>query len=321
MPEIEAPVELDAQYRALREHAGVVDRSERTKLLVRGADAADYLQGQVTNDLEAVAVGHGCYAALLDRKGHMRADMRVLRLADDELWLDTEVVASAALQRHLDMYRIGRDVELDDATDDHVLLSVVGPGAGKLSGVGPLSPEHAHREVVLGDVKCRAIATDLGIDLIAAPEDADELRDLLLDRGIVGVTETAVEIVRVESGRPRFGAEMTEATIPAEAGINERAVSFTKGCYIGQETVARLHYKGRPNRHLRGLRLDASAERGDPITLGEREVGTVGTACVSPAVGPIALAIVRREAQPGDRVSVGPGGGEIVEVPFRDAGD
>jgi folate-binding protein YgfZ len=320
MPEIEAPVELDAQYRALREQAGALDRSERGKLLVRGTEAAEYLQGQVTNDIEPVGAGEGCYAALLDRKGHMRADMRLLRLADDELWLDSEPAATQALLRHLDMYRIGRDVKLVDATADHALISVVGPGARELSGVGPLSPEHAHRELVLGEVRCRAVATDLGVDLIVDPHDADELRDVLLDGGIVGVTEDAAEVVRVESGRPRFGAEMTEATIPAEAGINERAVSFTKGCYIGQETVARLHYKGRPNRHLRGLRLDAPADTGEVIALGDREVGNVGTACVSPALGPIALAIVRREAQPGDRVSVGDGGGEIVELPFREAG-
>jgi tRNA-modifying protein YgfZ len=320
MPEIETPVELDAQYRALREEAGILDRSQRGKLLVRGAEAADYLQGQVTNDVEALAPGEGCYAALLDRKGHMRADMRVLRLAADELWLDTEAIANAALVRHLDMYRVGRDAELVDATADRALLSIVGPGAHEISGVGPLSPEHAHRELTLGDAECRAVATDLGVDLIVGPQDADDLRDLLLDRGVVGVTEAAVEVVRVESGRPRFGAEMTEATIPAEAGINERAVSFTKGCYIGQETVARLHYRGRPNRHLRGLRLDNPADGGEPIVLGDREVGNVGTACVSPALGPIALAIVRREAEPGDRVAVGAGGGEIVELPFRGTG-
>jgi tRNA-modifying protein YgfZ len=132
------------------------------------------------------------------------------------------------------------------------------------------------------------------------------------------VSEAAAEILRVESGRPRFGAEMSEATIPAEAGIDERAVSFTKGCYIGQETVARLHYKGKPNRHLRGLRLDAPASSGEAIGLGDREVGKVGTACVSPALGPIALAIVRREAEPGARVTVGGSGAEaeVVELPF-----
>jgi folate-binding protein YgfZ len=122
----------------------------------------------------------------------------------------------------------------------------------------------------------------------------------------------------VEFGRPRYGAEMSEATIPAEAGINDRAVSFTKGCYIGQETVSRLHYKGRPNRHLLGLRLSAPARAGDVIRLGDREVGHIGTACISPAHGPIALAIVRREAAPGDRVAVGGGGtvAELIELPF-----
>ncbi|MDX6633382.1 MAG: hypothetical protein QOG26_1387, partial [Solirubrobacterales bacterium] len=134
-------------------------------------------------------------------------------------------------------------------------------------------------------------------------------------------TPAAAEIVRVESGEPRFGAEMGPQTIPAEAGIVERAVSFSKGCYIGQETVARLHYKGRPNRHLRGLRLSAATEPGATLTLGDREVGVVGTACLSPAFGPIALAIVRREAEPGAVVAVGDAGvtAEVVELPFAAA--
>jgi folate-binding protein YgfZ len=184
-----------------------------------------------------------------------------------------------------------------------------------MAGTGPLDPEHAHRERPAGG---RAVATDLGLDLIVRAQEAGATRRALIEAGAVEVSEAAAEILRVESGRPRYGAEMTEATIPAEAGINERAVSFTKGCYIGQETVARLHYKGKPNRHLRGLRLSAPADRGDPIRLGEREVGAVGTACVSPVHGPIALAIVRREASPGDRVAVGDGGatGEVTEPPF-----
>ena len=139
----------------------------------------------------------------------------------------------------------------------------------------------------------------------------------LADAGAEPVSEEAAEIARVEAGRPRFGREMTTATIPQEAGINERAVSFTKGCYIGQETVARLHYKGKPNRHLRGLRLERAVAAGDPVLLGERELGTVGTAVLSPARGPIALAILRREAEPGAAVQVGEGvPAEVVELPF-----
>jgi tRNA-modifying protein YgfZ len=319
MTEIATDVELDGQYRALREHAGIVERSERGNLIVRGPEALDYLQGQVTNDVEALAPGQGCYAALLDRKGHMRADLRVLRLDEAELWLDSERIAAPIVLKHLETYKIGRQVEIAEVSSDYVLLSVIGPAAAEISGTGPLSPEHAHRELAAAGVRCRAVATDLGVDLIVPAVDAAALRDSLLDSGAVEVSGDAAEILRVESGRPRFGAEMTEATIPAEAGINERAVSFTKGCYIGQETVARLHYKGRPNRHLRGLRLDAPVSAGAAIRLDEREVGSVGTACVSPALGPIALAIVRREAEPGERVSIGDdgAGAELIELPFR----
>src|SRR5436190_7835547 len=102
-------VELDAQYRQLREECGLADRSKRGKLLVKGSEAAEYLQGQLTNDVEALAVGEGCYAALLDRKGHMQADMRVLRTAEDEIWIDTEPVALEAARRHLQTYKVGRD--------------------------------------------------------------------------------------------------------------------------------------------------------------------------------------------------------------------
>ena len=140
----------------------------------------------------------------------------------------------------------------------------------------------------------------------------------LTEAGAVEVSPEAVEIVRVEAGVPRFGAEMDTATMPAEAGIVEDAVSFTKGCYIGQETVARLHYKGRPNRHLRGLKLSGAATPGAALRLGEKEVGTLGGAVVSPALGPIGLAIVRREAEPGAELTVGEDGvtAEVVALPF-----
>jgi tRNA-modifying protein YgfZ len=322
--EATASIELDGQYRALREGVGYLDRSGRGMLLVRGAEAAELLQGQLTNDVASLAPGEGCYAALLDRKGRMQADMRVLRLPAGELWLDTEPQAAAAVGRHLGMYKVGLDVELEDASGSRAITSLIGPSADEVSGAGALSPEHAHREIRIArrfgtgvsgaevaapgsaeDIEALAVATDMGVDLVSGADDAAALRDLLAAQGAVAVDEAAAEIVRVESGRPRFGKEMNERTIPAEAGINERAVSFTKGCYIGQETVARLHYKGKPNRHLRALRLAAPANEGDPVLLGDRELGVVGTAVISPAHGPIALAILRREAGPGDRVIVG----------------
>jgi tRNA-modifying protein YgfZ len=314
--EIEATVELDGQYRALREDAGFLVR-ERGMAHVRGADAVDYLEGQLTNDLEALDAGDGCYAALLDRKGRMQADLRVLLLHEDDVWLDFEPVATEPALKHLRMYSVGREVEVADAAGEWIIASVIGPRAAQATGFDGLGPEHAQRFRSWDGIDVLGVATDLGIDLIARAGDREALLAQLGAAGVAEVTEEAAEIVRVESGRPRFGREMTSQTIPQEAGINERAVSFTKGCYIGQETVARLHYKGKPNRHLRGLRLDAPAENGDPVVLGEKEVGRVGTAVLSPALGPIALAIVRREAEPGARVAVGEGNeAGVVELPF-----
>lgn len=319
-------IELDAQYRQLREECGLVDRSERGKLLVRGAEAAEYLQGQLTNDVEGLAPGKGLYAALLDRKGHMRADMRVLRLAPDEIWIDTEAEATEATRRHLETYKIGREVEIADLTAERALLSLIGPRSAAVAGTAAL-PEHAVQEVRIDGVDCIAVGTAVGLDLIAGTPgsqsgdpagEASRLREALTAGGAVEVGREAAEILRIEAGTPRFGAEMSSATMPAEAGIVEAAVDFAKGCYIGQEPVARLHYKGRPNRHLRGLELSALVEAGTPLKLGEKEVGQVGSACVSPAHGPIALAIVRREAEPGAELIAGEDGvtARVLDLPF-----
>jgi folate-binding protein YgfZ len=310
-------VELDAQYRQLREECGLLDRSDRGMLLVEGPEAAEYLQGQLTNDVEALEPGDGCYAALLDRKGHIQADMRVLRLAPDRIWLDTEPAAAEAALRHLQMYKVGRDVAVSDVSDERALSSLVGPQSAALAGTAAL-PEHANAEVGVAGTPCVAVGTAGGIDLICAAADAPELRRALGEAGAREVDPAAAEILRIEAGRPRFGAEMGPQTMPAEAGIVEEAVSFTKGCYIGQEPVARLHYKGRPNRHLRGLAMSAPAERGSPLRLGGKEVGLLGSSCVSPARGPLGLAVVRREAEPGAELSVGEDGvtARVVDLPF-----
>jgi folate-binding protein YgfZ len=310
-------VELDAQYRQLREECGLLDRSERGKLLVRGAEAAEYLQGQLTNDIEKLEPGEGCYAALLDRKGHMQADMRVLRSAEDEIWIDVEAVALEATRRHLQTYKIGRDVEVEDVTAERTILSLIGPRSAEVAGSPPL-PEHSCEELTVAGIACLAVGTPGGIDLIAATAETERLVAVLREAGAAEVAAEAAEILRVEAGTPRFGFEMDTSTMPAEAGIVERAVDFEKGCYIGQETVARLHYKGKPNRHLRGLRLSAPAPAGAVLELGDREVGVLGGSCVSPALGPIALAIVRREAEPGSELTVGEDGvtARVIDLPF-----
>jgi folate-binding protein YgfZ len=310
-------IELDAQYRQLREECGLLDRSARGKLLVEGPDAAEYLQGQLTNDIEALEPGQGCYAALLDRKGHLQADMRVLRLSAERTWIDTEPEALEVARSHLQTYKIGRQVEVSDCTAERAILSLIGPAA-VARAAAPSPALHGSEEATVCAVPCLVVGTENGIDLIAAAEEAGRLHDGLLAAGAVDVDEEAAEIVRIESGRPRFGADMSTETMPAEAGIVEAAVSFTKGCYIGQEPVARLHHRGRPNRHLRGLRLDGGATAGEPLLLGEKEVGRIGSFCVSPAHGPIALAIVRREAEPGTELAVGEDGvtARVVDLPF-----
>jgi tRNA-modifying protein YgfZ len=312
-----ATIELDGQYRALREEAGFLGRG-RGVVLVNGPQAAEFLQGQLTNDLESLGADEGCYAALLDRKGHMQSDMRALRLATGEIWLDTEPEAIEPVLRHLRMYSIGREVEIEEASSAWAVTSLIGPATAEATGTAPLPGEHAQRRFERQGVEVLAVATHLGLDLITPSGQASELRSLLAESGAAEVSEAAAEILRVESGRPRFGREMTRATIPREAGIEGRAVSFTKGCYIGQETVARLHYKGKPNRHLRGLRLEAPVSDGDEVALEARQVGRIGTAVISPAHGPIALAVIRREAEPGALVEVGENGvhGRVIEPPF-----
>jgi folate-binding protein YgfZ len=313
-------VELDGQYRALREEAGFLDRSDRGKLTVGGADAIEYLQGQLTNDIEAIAPDQGCYAALLDRKGHLQADLRVLHLGTGEIWLDTEAEAAPATLRHLRTYSVGREVVIEDASEAWAITSVIGPRAAEVAGVGGLGTEHAQRYRDWDGVEVLAVATDLGVDLITRVDQTAQLHDLLRAAGAAEVSDAAAEIVRVESGRPRFGRDIGAELMPAESGIVERAVDFEKGCYIGQEPVARLHYKGKPNRHLRGLRLSAPADPGTRLRVGDKEIGSIGSACISPALGPIALAVIRREAEPGDTVLVGDGErtAEVVELPFAD---
>jgi folate-binding protein YgfZ len=297
-----------SEYELLTESAGLLDRSERAKFVVKGGEAVDFLQGQVSNDVEGLAPGTGCYATILNHKGKLRTDLRILR-GEDFLWLDAEAIGHAVLRHMLATYSLGRDLQWEDLTEDHAILSLIGPGADALAPEAPAQDEHSFTDSGAG----LWIRTDLGLDVLCARGRADELRAEL---GVEEVSEEAAECLRIESGRPRLGIDMDSETMPQEAGINERAVDFEKGCYVGQETVARLHWRGKPNRHLRGLRLSEPVERRTDILLGDKVVGRISSVSVSPRFGPIGLGLVRREASPGDTVRVGAAEAEVVELPF-----
>jgi folate-binding protein YgfZ len=318
--------ELAGEYRTLKQDCGLLDRSERGKLALTGTERKAFLAGQVTNDIEGLAPGTGCYAAFLTHKGKMLGDLRVLDVEDDggdetqpALLLDTQRASLQALFDLVRRFKIGYDVELHKRTVQRGLLSLIGPAARAVAGAEAVPvEEHAHRPGAIAGHAVRLVATDGGIDVLCDAEATEDVRAALVDAGALPVSEDAAEILRVESGRPRYGVDADDATIPQEAGLNARAVSFTKGCYVGQETVARLFYRGKPNRHLRGLKLsEPGIAPGAELRLGERVVGTLSSSVVSPAFGPIGLALVRREAAPGDTVEVAGGAtAQVVELPF-----
>jgi tRNA-modifying protein YgfZ len=316
---------LSTDHDTLLHGCGLLDRSERGKLALTGAGAVEFLNGQVTNELTTLTPGEGCYAAFLTHKGKMLGDLRILLVGahgesgSPELLLDTERVTLQALFDMIRRFKVGYEVELHKRTLECGLLSLIGPQSTVLAGAESLHElEHAHAEVELDGLAARAVRTDVGIDLLCEAVDAERLTEVLRDRGALPIAEEAAECLRIEHGRPRYGIDLDDTVIPQEAALNERAVNFTKGCYVGQETVARLFYKGKPNRHLRGLRLSGPATPGEELRLGERPVGRVGSSALSPRLGPIALALVRREAELGGMLDVGEIGitAEVVALPF-----
>lgn len=309
-----------ADYAQVTEGCGLLDRSERGKLALTGASAKEFLQGQVSNDIESLTPGEGRYATFLTNKGKMLGDLRVLD-AGDELLLDTERPALQELFNMIRRYSLGHQVELHKRTLESGLLSLIGPGSDTIvqaaAGTVPGAVEHAHVGTTIGGAAVRLIRTDVGLDVLCASEELGTVRRTLLDAGAAEINDEAAECLRVERGRPRYGIDIDDTVIPQEAGLNERGVSFTKGCYTGQETVARLFYKGKPNRELRGLRSADPIPVGTELLFEGKTVGTVTSSAVSPRLGAIALALVRREASDGSTVQARSAGtADVVTLPL-----
>lgn len=280
---------------------GFLRAEDPAVLVLRGGDAGEFLNGQVTNDVGSLTDGESRYALLLTPKGKIRADMRIARDGDE-----TVVVTSSehlpAIRHTIDTYRIGYFFSTTDATGEFALVKLIGPGAIA-----------ALERITLPFVE---LESPLGVDLLVESGEAAALIDELAGEGVAQFTPEQHETARVEYGVPAFGSELDEDTFPAEASLESRAVSFEKGCYVGQETVARMHWKGRPNRHLRILRSEKPLTPGAAVTMADgKELGNVGTATVATTGEPIALAILRREAGPGSVVKAGGIDATIVEVP------
>lgn len=324
-----------SEYERLRKGAVVTDRSYRARTHFGGDKAGDTLTGLVTNDILALQPGHGCYAAALSPKGRIVADVRVFAL-DDGFLVD---VPARAAEGWWTMVRKYVNPRLTPYRDDSATLAdvgVFGPEARRAieaaTGIAATAltalPAYGHATVAIDGA--RAIVASVpdagveGFEVIAPPEVVAGLWPKLVAAGAAPAGLEAWEIARVEAGRPEWGVDIDETTIPQEANFEElQAISYTKGCYTGQEVVARVHFRGHVNRHLRGLRCAGLVPPQSGAALVDadgRPVGDVRSAVSSPRLGGIALGMVRREVEPGAPLTAKWDGGEtrvdVCALPF-----
>ena len=320
-----------AEDRALRSGAALIDTSAREVVRLTGPDRVSFLQGMVTQDVEGLAPGSVADAAMLTPKGAMVADARVVKRAEDFLLL-TEPGHGATVLGALGRYLISEDAELSDASGELGQLSLVGPEAEALAervlGLGPPAGAALRQFDAGGGTTGWAMPQGLllpGVDLLVPVNALGEVFDRLLAGGATPVGMAALEVLRVERGTPRFGLDMDEKTIPLEANL-QRAIHYQKGCYIGQEVIARATFRGHVNRHLVGLRFAGS---GGPMPaprtelfVGDRRVGWVTSAVESPRFGRIGLGYAHRDvAQDGTELTLpgGAGGATVAGLPFSEA--
>jgi folate-binding protein YgfZ len=329
-----------AEHAALRDTAGVLDLSFRGRLCLTGTDRQRFLNGQVTNNVKDLAAGEGCYAALVTAKGKFQSDLNIYILPD-EILLDFEPGLSEAVSQRLDKYIIAEDVQVVDVAPHYGLLSVQGPQAeAVVAGVdlGLTLPLKAMSFTTAtdpdpGEIYCinQPRLGTKGFDLFVPTAGLRTVADkLMVAAKAVGGRVCgwqALETARIEAGIPRYGADMDETNLAPEAGIDTRAISYTKGCYIGQEVIARIRTYGQVARTLRGLRLaddlKCLPKRGDKLLHDGKEVGYITSALASPTFkANLALGYVRREHnQTGTQLTLrtaeGESGARIVELPFR----
>jgi folate-binding protein YgfZ len=323
---------LQDDYRAIHEGAALGAIAPRGPIAVAGADRAAYLQGLLTNDVAALGPGTGCYAAWLTPQGRMLTDMHVLQ-SESMMLLDVPRDQVDATLARLDQFLFSEDVHLASLVDSLTSVWVHGPRAGEVmervlrepEGTAPRLqdwPDYHHAQLAFGDTPVvLARISQLGVPGFCAyvePARADALEQALVDAGAVQVGQEAIDAARIEAGYPVFGLDMTDDTIPLEAGIEDRAISRAKGCYVGQEVIIRVldRGRGRVARRLVGLRVEGSApSRAAQIVSGDREVGFVTSAAQSPSSGAVALGYVHRDfTAPDTAVEIAQPGGSRVRA-------
>ena len=286
------------EHTTVRRDVGIVDLSHRGRLRLTGSDRAVYLHRIISNDVEGLAVGQGNYATILTNRGKIIADMNVY-VFEDSIGIETNAETRSILFQELDKYLIADDVTIEDLTERTGAVGVHGPNSAELIkkvyglDVRDLHEYHSLVHEINGQriICVRANETgEVGYNLCTASESIEWLWDTTLTKGRTFGAEpvglTALNSLRIEAGIPRYGAELNDSVFPGEAEL-EQAISFEKGCYIGQEIVARMKYRGHPNRLLRGFEItgDTLPQSGGRLFDGDKEIGWLTSAVVSPTLG------------------------------------
>ena len=318
-----------AGYRAVREGgAGIIDLTSRGRIRVEGSEAVMFLNGLITNDMKTLEVNRWMPAAFPNVQGRLIAAVRVIRLADrDEksrrFILDTESSTHQAVLKTIERFTMAGDFKVTDITGSTAMISVQGPKASEyvLNLIDSTAPRYGVSETDVVALRASHTGED-GFDFIVDTKALDELMKVLTNAGAVTVSAEDVETLRIETGIGSFGKDMDETNVITEANLDD-AVSFTKGCYIGQEIIARIKYRGHVAKKLTGLTLETNETVAAGVaikTVDGKEIGRVTSTTFSPALNrTIALAYVRYEhLAPGTDVLVGDAGfkAQVTELPF-----